>query len=424
MSFAHQTGDPNVDITEYERAQPGPHYVSGFEEVIASYKNDDGSPFFKEINGEPRIMINLRTPTGDVGPTFSGTPAEFWSLVNAFGGKVEADYSNRMSATMITRGIESANAAGKRVKAMANDDGYLKYMPYDAHPSDGAYTVRFVDAHRTDYDTGNYHFSVVKGSNGSFESLIFDFEIIGDGTGKKCVWNGYVVSKFFNNAFTNEYTANGKTITAEEIGKPLFVRDENTGGIPAFVKDWENFVQFFAPSVNDHEWNVDPGMSNYGVNEVHEPQYVIIGAAKEEKLAVRAWLEEAGRKSRRFTIDIRGLAKTNLDPIDVEAQNAEETSQAPEVNDLITYIESRWDDVDVFDQSEGNEVVFTEAGRTWARDTLGGENGPWSRAGLGKAERDAGIGSLTGEQIEKLIAELKKEHDDLPTLEDAEEVGW
>lgn len=391
--FKH-TGNPSVEMGVYETIEDGVYAVNGIEEFVPAYLDEKGNPFFKENNGEMKVICKLRTPDGSEGPAFSATVPDFYAMIRAFGAEPDAKYSNRMSPGALIRAKDAANRAGRRVQVEVRN-GYVRFLPYSATLPEGKYTVRFIDAHRRDWEQGNYRFDTVKGKNGSFESLMFDFIVVGDAAGQPTIWNGFKITEFFNNPFTAELDdGHGGVIRAEDEGIPLFQRDEKTGGEPFSVRNWETFIRYFAPDVEDHDWQTDPLESNYGINEVLEPQFVIINAAKDAKLAVKVFYTKK-KNSDRMGISMRDIELLN-DAVLVR----DEPSSALEK--LVDYIAVKWPEIQVFEDPESTELVFTTDGREWAKEYLGGENGPWVRSGLDLSNR-AGLHTLSDGHLEKLL---------------------
>lgn len=407
--FRH-LGDPNIEVGVFKPVEDREYVVNGIEAFISK---DDSGPFFKEINGEMKVLLRLRCVDGEEGPAMSCSPVEFVALVNAFGGnftdpdgkvKFTLTTTNRMSPKALMIGMKSANAAAKHL-TVESKRGWVNIMS-QLTPPEGKYTVKFVNAHRPDRDPNNLRFQRVANSSGSFESLIFEFEIVGDGLGNPTIWEGYRIAEFMNNPFVEQYeTESGKTITAQDEGCPLWRRDERTGGIPTVVKLWMEFIHYFVPSVLRHEWCVDPTDSPFGVSEVLEPQYVIVHEAKRAANLVKVWYGQKKRSTRKG-IDLRNLPMMN----DAAPEEQEEVLQPNALLTLVEYIEQRWPDVVIFAQSTPDDpaVVFTEAGKIWAKEYLGGDNGPWVRAGLNLADRR--LHTLNEAQLEALLAELEDQY--------------
>lgn len=397
------TGDPNIKAGEFETIPDGTYRVNGIAEFLPNCRDDSGNPIFTEMNGLPKIAVKLRLPTGEEGPAYSCTAPEYIALVQAFGGTYDGfklTRTNRTSAAALLHGKQAANAAGKLLEVTAKK-GWTNYVP-DADLPEARYTVRFVDAHRPDW-LPNYNFA--EGRNSS-KFLLFDFEVLGDGNGKPTIWEGYPLTVFMYDEFVESMEdTNGKLVVATQAGIPLYRRTGN-GGIPVGATRWDNFIRYFAPGVAEHEWEVNPLQSAYGVCEVHEPQYVFIDYAKRAGQRVIIYYKARPRGTGRY-FDMLDLPMLNGDAFDEEAEEEpEELPEAPpNLEDLLSYISKRWEDMTVYTVAEDGAVVFTEEGKSWAREFMGGEHGPWVRAGLDLNER-RGLHTLSEIELAKLLTEF------------------
>lgn len=395
------TGDPNIKVGEWEDIPDGTYNVNGIEEFLPNCRDAAGNPVFTEMNGLPKIAVKLRLPNGEEGPAYSCTAPEYIALVQAFGGSfTKLTRANRTSSAMLLAGKQSANATGKILRVEVKK-GWTNYVP-GADLPEGRYTVRFEDAHRPDW-MPNYNFAEGRGG-GRF--LIFRFVVVGDGSGKPTIWEDYPLDVFMHDEFVESMEdSNGRMVVAKEAGIPLYRRTEN-GGIPINATRWDNFIRYFAPGVAEHEWEVDPLQSAYGVCEVHEPQYVFVDYAKRGGQRVVVYYKDKQRGKGRY-FDMTDLPMLNGDAFDEDPEPEAEDMPLKEdasLDDLLSYISEKWAEIDIFNINDG-AVVFTEEGKAWAREYMGGESGPWMRAGLDLNDR-RGLHTLSPNEIGKLYAEF------------------
>lgn len=392
-----QTGD-DIEFGEFSKILDKRYNVNGIEEFIS--KTDSGDPVFKEQNNRLVVWLKLRTVSGEEGPALSLEPAEFVGLVHAFGGK-KFFPKNRLSTAALLEGQQLANAAAKPqvVESVGGWASVFKMRDIIAPPDLQNYTVKFVRASEYNQQSGDYHFTDYPwGSTGMY----FEFEITGDAQGNKTPWEGFKISRFMDKVFEDSVTVGDKTWNASELGKPLFTRTEK-GGIPTSVNQWIGFMKYFAPAVyEDYEWEVDPARSEYGVNEVLNPQYVIINEALKlgRKVKIHWRPKKEGYSGSTFDLFEETLDKINESYADVD-------DDARTVEDIVEYIKLRFPDEEVFETE--SPVVFkrnAEGVAQWAVDHFGGENGPWAAAGLPLVDPKPALEELTVEQTTRLHEEL------------------
>lgn len=405
MGIGH-AGDKTIETGQFTPIPDDDYTINKFEFI------PEGTPTFKPILGVNKIMLRTLQPNGKEGPAVSLTPAEYVAFVQTLGGSVKGGYKQRMNVDFLE--AAKASITGDTRMTVHSKNGWANFLPISL--PEGMYTIQFVRAHRPRYEEVNkYHFASQQGKNGIFETLLFDFEVVGDGTGKSSIYNGFILSEYMNNPFTKEFTDDeGEVTTVYEEGRPYFKRDDRTGGEPAVVQLWELFIKFFVPEINNHEWQSDPTKSEYGVDELDQPQYPIIHKALAAERKLKMWV---GKKERsdRVGINLRNLPIANAtETLDLD----EETEQATSLIDLITYIEQRWDK-GIFDNSDPTNpaVVFTDGGIEWAGIILGEDGGPWDRANMPK--RGTALHLLKDDQIARLLHELKAQHG-----EKSSETGW
>lgn len=412
--FMH-TGDTNVTAGEFPVLPDSTYTISGIDDFV--HKDEGGNPYFKEYNGEMKVMFrfSLYGVADMQGPVMSCTAPEFIALVAAFGGdwgSYKVTRTNRMSSETLLRGKDAINKSTKRL-VVETRKGWVNFIP-EAVPPEGKYTVKFIGARRMDRAEGNLHFQ----PSAYGETLLLEYEIVGDGAGKPSIWDGFVIGQFLGNPFAiGEVLPGGTAISAREEGRPLWKRDERSGGVPYIVSDWVEFINYFAPEVLSHDWKTDPAESPYNVVEVEQPQYVILNAAKQAGHTAKVWYQKRKRSARRG-FALRDLPMVN-DPPDIDLD--EEEVQPAALGDVIEFIETRWPETKIFEQSKNGDtdVTFTEEGREWAKEYLGGESGPWARAGLDLNDRRLHV--LDDEQVSRLLNELKTQY---TTLDDVADTPW
>lgn len=390
-------------ITTIEGIEPipdGTYTVNGIEKFIST--SDDGTPIFKDQFNELKVQVKLRTPAGGDGPAMAVTPPEFVALVHAFGGTsfIPKPTERTMSSTL-TLGQQLANAGGKTFTVMSKR-GWANYS-YDVNLPEGGYVVKFVDAHRPDFLQNNYDFFETEGMNGPYEYLWFDFEVIADQQNNPTVWEGYKISVRMTNIFVDrkEDEGSGDVQDAIELGHPVMIDGVNS-------RRWMYFMKYFAPHLlEEYDWKKDAAQSESQVCEPTQPQYPIIREAKKLGCHVRIWWGKKP-KGKGFWFDMEDLPKSNMGM--AEESPKERTAT---LDEFVTFVKSReWFMEDQETQYNVEEVFltedpleFTDTGREWARQYLGGDAGAWARANLDMADRrfehltDAQLGSLM-EQME------------------------
>lgn len=385
------TGDPNIEAGSFEKVPDGNYIIKKISRFIST--DDSGNPIFVEQNG--RLVVRLEF---EPNIPCSASPAEFWGIVRALGGNVDVPPQQRTSPQALVRALDSVNNSPKTITVTVRNGWVNGDRIVAAGPAKGKYLCRFAGAHRPDFEADNYHFAEIKGKNGVFRTLIFDFEILGNMYGKPTLYDGYVFSIFMNDPFTTSYTdLGGNEVNALEVGVPLYARDERTGGIPMLAQRWDIFARYFAPTLENHDWQVDPLKSDFGICEVEQPQYVFINYAKKDDRKVVMYYKEKTRGTG-MTVDLMDV------PVDngTAEQTAKDTPAT--LSDLLHYITERWPEMNIFDTE--NPTLFTDEGREWAKQFMGGSTGPWVASGLSLENRKA-LSELTPNEITALLAAFR-----------------
>lgn len=391
MKGFRETGDPErQNVTE--TIPDGNYTVNGISKFIS--KDDKNNPCFVPQNGDLVVRFEFRSANGDLAPAASATPAEFWMLVNLLGGDVSVTTpKQRTSSEALLRAQESINASKQNITVQSTN-GWANGLRKMLIPPKGKYQVKLAQVHRPDFEKDNLQFQPTSGKPGwpVREQLIFRFEIVGNSAGKPTLYDGYHMWVYMANPFCNSYTDdNGTLHTAKEAGCPLWAHTEK-GGVPVQVGQWKIFTRYFAPAIEDHDW-ID--------EELDQPQVVIINEAlKAQKKVTVVWKPKDKSKTGAFYFDWNDLALENEDMADEEVE--EDVPQVT-LNDLLTYITQKWNDVVIFDTDAENPGVFTDAGKLWAKDFL---SPVWTKAGLSLENRKA-LHQLDEDEIEHLYKAFK-----------------
>lgn len=388
-------GDFNNVESGYETIDDGDYTVVGVESVFSTDKN--GYPVFVDQNGRDVARIRFLLEDGSTGPAFSGTKPELVLLAGLFG--VDVRQLRGKEGTSFLSTFQTITAEAPNKLNVTSKDGWVNL---DLLPPENLYTVRFVGAHRPDRGDG------LLWQPGEYgETLIFDFEIAGDVLGRPSLYDEYRFGVFVRNPFAEP-----------KNGQPRFKLTDK-GATPVDTARMMKFVQMFCPNMLDeYEWESDPLESVYGTDETANPQIPIIHAARKQKKTAIVKLNhkttKAGRKV--INMDLQDLTTAEPDAVDY----TDTPTQPAELLDLITYIETRWPDEEIFDQSSDDDgVIFTEAGKQWASEYL---TAPWKTAGL--PARNRKLASLTNEQVGTLLRELKSLYGEIDQPEESEAPNW
>lgn len=387
--FKH-TGDPEKTSGTFDKLSDGNYHVTGIDRWIST--DDSGNPIFStSYGGDLKVAFEFKVTGEDKGLACSLRPAEFYAYALACGVELKGvNAKNRMSSKTLDTVKDLINTAGKDL-VVKSKAGWVNYVT-DATPPEGIYKVKFVRAHRKDFLPDNYEWSA--GDYGFY--LCFDFEIVGDGTGRPCLWDGYYITLYMNRPFVDSYINVDETvITSMDEGRPLWERNEKSGGPTLNVKKWNSFIEYFAPELFDHDWTVDPIKSEWGVNELVTPQTVIIKAALKAGKKVNVFYKQI-KKNKIF--DLTDLAALNPETLDEEVP----VESVKPLNALVDYLSTKFG-AELFDTTDPEAVgVFSDKGKEWAKEFL---QPRWVEAGL---EKKVPLATLTGEQQTALLNAFKK----------------
>lgn len=402
MKGFRETGDPErQNVTE--TIPDGNYTVNGISKFIS--KDDKNNPCFVPQNGDLVVRFEFRAANGDLAPAASATPAEFWMLVNLMGGDVSvASPKQRTSSEALLRAQESVNAS-KQNLTVQSSNGWANGLRKMLIPPKGKYQVKLASVHRPDFEKDNLNFQAQQNRWGNTqEQLVFEFEIVGTSTGKSTLYDGYRIWQYMSNPFTNSYTnAQGITRTVEDEGCPLWAHTQQ-GGVPVQVGQWKIFTHYFAPEIEEHEWSKD---------ELYQPHVVIIKEAlKAAKKVVVVWKPREKSKTGAYYFDWNDLSLENEDMADGVEEASEVTVS---LTDLLSYIKAKWSDQQIFDETETEAVVFTDMGRSWAKNFL---SPAWEKAGLSLENRKP-LHQLNDEEIERLYKSFKVIYGEIN-----QESGW
>ena len=389
------------DIPREEEAQAGSYgdtYPDGLVKLVGISKvitvDDKEQPIFKLMDNQLKIGLQFDDGTGK-GPAGFMSPAYFWALMNAVGKDVTGiKYQERTSTDLI---LDFIKDPFPRPLSLSSKNGYVNVdRSPDVAPLRGKYTVKFTAAHNKTFKQGDYEFSAFEGKNGTFYSLTFDYEIVSDGKDRPTIFEGYVHKEWYQNPFTDVATgATGTKYDAVEQGTPVYARTPN-GGIPMLAKRWQEFTKYFAPSVFEHEWEVDAEKSPYGVSEVLKPQYVIIELALKDKREVVISLKPKDKGNGMY-FDLLDLYEFNEpEELDVPSEDA--------WSNLVNFIVARWSELNLFEDAalglKGKDF------KEWANNVLlgGGELSPWVQSGQDMNVKKDLYKLTEQEQVNLLIA--------------------
>lgn len=379
-----------IEKDGFENIEDGRYVVNGIADIIT--KKEDGTPYFKENNGDLKVMLKLRTITGIDGPAMSVTPAEFVALVHAFGATdFLPSYDDRMLATTLLRGMNEANEKSKKL-SVDSVNGYAN-RANDSHAGEGMHTVKFIG---TPGDLNTW----IEGTYGQY--MTFLFEIVGDAKGNPSVWTGYRIPIFMSDVFVDmQDDGTGKILNAMELETPIML-----GGVNA--RRWEAFIKYFAPDVANRHWEVNPAKSEYGVCEVTDPATVIINEALKAKRSMKVYYKSFPKKQGgvSWKFELTSLPEWN----DLETSS----TNSVKVEDFVRFVADKtWpaDDDKVFENifESTKPVVFSADGIQWAQKYLGGEAGPWAEAGL-PLENKPPLEALTSAQLTALMQTMRQRY--------------
>lgn len=384
------SGDPDK-VEVMENAPDGRHTVTGIEKWIST--DQDGNPIFIQWGNSLVVRLEFKTTNGDPGPAYSATPAELFALANAFGAPLpKVKPENRMTTRTLALIQQSINESGGSL-VVESSNGWVNSIP-EASPPKGIYNIKFVDAYRPDRKPGDLDWW----TGGKQPTLIFEFQIDGDGTGKATIWDGFPVTWWATECFVTETVdSEGNKVPAEVL---TFCRTDK-GGVPYHARRMEMFIDYFASSLYDHDWQRDALNSEYGVDEVAKPQYVIVDYAKKDAKKVPVFLS--------IKTPRRGVPRFGFDLLEDMMEVSRDVNDDLEETDLLAlanYIEAITPDFEVFTTIDAHNLEFSDKGREWMREYVGGENGPWHRAGL-PLENKPALTELTDEQVAAFLKELQ-----------------
>jgi hypothetical protein len=402
--FMH-TGEPTVgERGSFDKLPDNMYPVKGITKFIS--KDAAGEPIFSNQYGDLKISFELGVVGQSLGLACSLRPADFYATALAFGADLKhVTAKNRLSSAIIQQTVKLINEAGKTLN-VSSKNGWVRYFVGVQLP-EGLYTLRYADIRRPDrtpgleFKTGDYG-----------PALLFEFEVVGDGAGRPTVWEGALITLNLNDPFIDSYQKGDEMVTALDAGAPLFesetAKDGNRHATKLALR-WQRFIEYFAPGALEHVWQSDPAKSEFSVNELVNPQYVIKGYADRERKTAKALFQM--RKNKR-AIDLLELPAFNTEPVE------EEEEFTPALVDLINLIvENHGKEIFEDIAPEDGVFKFTEEGRLWAGAVM---EPAWKRAGLGKKKA---LHLMNDTEIAKLLAELKGEK---PVVEEAddEEKTW
>jgi len=373
-------GDPDISPDEFPRAEQGKHTVYGVDRWIS--KDDKDFPVFKESNGQLKVLFALLSRGKDIGPAMALSSAELFVFADAFGISLDIPKNERTTTETLIKVKDAINQSGKELVVECGEKGFAN-LPDNLKPPTGLYAVKFVAMERPDREPDNLNFQATEyGLN-----LFMKWQIVGDVKGP-CKYDGWEIYWRATNQFIDQYKIDDKIVNAE-----VLTFDRTTvGGVPKDATRWYNFIEHFAPGVLDHEWQRDPMQSQFAVDEVKYPQYVINHCAKTYNKPVMVWCKP--NKEGRFIFDL-------FDGISSSAQSADSLLER-----VINYLKAVADIDPLFDIVQLPDVLkASQDGVEWMRQYIGGENGPWARAEL--PEHNS-ILKLTDEELERFLEELKK----------------
>lgn len=386
----------------------GLYFCDGITDVLPACEGPEGPIFVENLWGVPQIQLKLRNKAGGEGPAIGISVPDFYVLAHSFGKlDMPVTYENRTDPGVLAAVIERMKSPGGEsfTFQVKNGRGWAQnYLPSEMGPPEGMYRVQLVEVHRPDRKRtpdGKYvwEFQALNGMNGPYEALIAEFEIVGGFDGKPSPYNGYRVAQFMINPFVDEIETEEGLLTTKEAKTPLFRRDGTHS------TRWSMFMQFFAPAAAAHIWQQEG--SPYGVNELEQPQYVIVAEALKVRKSRLVVIKQGSNGP---TFDMDDLAAMN--PPGEEPDVEDEVTLADLVNKLNGYtdvqlIEDGWND---------SNVEFTDEGKQWAKDRLGGPAGAWAQAELPEDKKKLHL--LNAEERKRLVDELDAFYTVVPDSED------
>lgn len=393
----------------YETCPDDSYKTTGF--VFAT--KDDEEPEFRVMNNEPKVMVRfVVSKHADNPPVAALTAPEFVALVRSFGADSFAPQVPQ-STNALYEGKKAVDSLAKpNTLTIITKNGYVNANKNPILcPSRGIYTVRFKGAQRKDRENSLF-FQVIPSQRDGWKpqrQLIFTFEIVGDGNGNPCPFNGFEITQWMDSPFIKEITlADGSILTAADHGGPLMWPGKKA---PKSQIVWSAFIKHFTDLPTDYEWQSDPALSVYGVNECEEPQFVFVSNASKVKKLVRvSYHQPEGRSYMTFSLN-----NDILDALNADIPSAMPTG--PKAADVIDYIKAFRADSEGMFNDDGTP---TAEGRAWLVETmLGGatEDVPeTSLYGISGITRRVSIGDLTDAEAARLFATLQKVWEPTDTL--------
>ena len=357
--------------------------VTGFEYI---HKEDEEPCFRPNVFEQLVVLIKFLTANGEEGPAMSVSPAELVCLVNAFGVEFKPDPKRIMDIDTLLEAKEKAHGKQLSVESVG---GWAKNFKVDwLHPPEDRYTVQFKRIQK--HDEGEYEYKVVNlAGKDPWEFIPLVFEIVGDENGKPSPFNGYEIQAAVSNVWVvsqfDEET--GESVSIEEIGFPLLAPGVNG-------ERWLALLDYFVPQVHEHEWLRND--SPLGVDELYNPQYVILSELQKSNKTIVVYCE--GDKRKNWGFDLKNVKQMNKKP----EKPAEPVTLQTWV-DLINSIP--WEE-EVF--ASVSPLEFTQYGKDNLAKEYLDDRGPikgwWNRAELPETRN---FDTLTEEEITRLIEVTK-----------------
>lgn len=369
---------------EFSSVADGTHKVNGVD-VIAKWMEND-LPIFRLSQDTLKLGLKFRKVDGTEGPAMSVTAPELYALALVFGvnlADLKPRYNNRTDGNVVNKLIELINEKKTAIEVTSRN-GWTNRIA-EMRPPIQQYTFSFQGFSRPDRQPG-YAWQIF----GDSESLIATFVIEGDANGTKNLWSGYPISMWFNNGFTTEVEAEDGKHNAYDDGRFFFRPNYLTGDITKAAKLWSAFGSLFLnEQLDKHVWQSDPALSDFGVDEMANPQVVFCNYAEEMVgKTVTGWLRQNGKYA---VVDLEGILASSTS-YSWEDENVLEP--------LIEFVASTFGPGLL-----SEEGTFTPKGKKWAKDYLE-ERKAWENAGLDLSNRE--LASLTSEQVTKLIEEIQR----------------
>lgn len=308
--------DPNAP--QYASFPEGPVDVAGIFDY-QTVEEGSGLPHFKLVGDRPVARLHLRLITGEKGPIMSADAAQLTLLAMAFAGPEAiklVEGPNRMTAEFLllvkqvancqTEGQIAQNKVPAKQVAYVNAKGWVSSVTGTKPPLNTMYQVKFMGLRNIDGS------DIPAFQETKFDSaVLMNLQITADMWGHPCPFTGYIETARLNQAF------DGVKELPEADGMKRFaprLRLTETGARHVAATRLLALVDAFCPELAQHEWQVDPTKSKYGVNETLNPLPVINALAKAGNHTAVGEYAMTTKKNQYFALESLKPVPDNLQP--------------------------------------------------------------------------------------------------------------